>query len=97
MKKETDTEMLARMVANGFSAMDKRFEAIDERFDVVDTRFDALEERMESLDGRMEGVEGRMDRLENVVMETNRLIDKVVMPTLDEHARRIKDLELKVA
>jgi uncharacterized coiled-coil protein SlyX len=76
MEKETDIEALARMIANGFSEMDKRFDAVDERFD-----------RLES---RMEGVE-------KTTQETNRLIDNIVMPTQDDHARRIKNLELKIA
>ncbi len=76
MQKETDIETLARMVANGFSSMDKRF--------------DGLEDRMESLENRMESVE-------KVVQETNRRIDNVVMPIQEEHARRIKNLELKIA
>ena len=87
MEKETEIEGLARMVADGFSSMqkylDERFEAVDERFDVMDERFDRLEIRME--------------RVEKVGQETNRRIDNVVMPMQDDHSRRIKDLELKIA
>ena len=90
MEKETDTEMLARVIASGFSEMDKRFNAVYDRFDAIDERFDAVDERFDRL-------ENRMERVEKVVHETNRLIDNVVIPTQDDHARRIKDLELKIA
>ncbi len=69
MEKETDTEFLARMIADGFASVDKRFEAMDLRF----------------------------DSLEKVVHETNRRIDNVIMPTQEDHSRRIKDLELHAA
>jgi hypothetical protein len=71
---ETEIEALARMVANGFSSMDKRFDSLENRMDRMDTR---------------------MDRVEMVVTETNRLIDQIIMPTQDDHARHIKDLELQ--
>lgn len=63
----SDLESLARMVAEGFSAMGDRFY----------------------------GLETRMDSLEKEVRQTNQHIDRIVMPTLDSHAARIKDLEIK--
>ncbi len=52
---------------------------VNERFDVVDERFDK--------------VDARLDTIEKEVHQINQRIDKVVMPMLDEHSRRIKDLE----
>jgi len=73
---ENDMDSLARMVAEGFSSMQKH---MDERFDGVDERLNK--------------VEGRLDNVEKEVHQTNQRIDKVVMPMLDDHSRRIKDLE----
>jgi DNA anti-recombination protein RmuC len=94
MEKQTDIEDLARMVANGFSAMDKRFDKLESRMDRADERMDGFETRLESFE---DSVNSRFDRIENVVLETNRSIDRVIMPTQEEHARRIKNLELKIA
>ena len=41
-------------------------------------------------------MEERFDRLAKEVHLTNQHIDRVVMPILDSHATRIKDLELKL-
>lgn len=90
MEKESDTDMLARMIAEGFSSVEKRFNGLDERMD-------GLEERIDGLDGRMESLDGRMDGLERAVRETNALMDKNIIPTLDEHAHRIKALEEQAA
>ena len=94
MEKETDTEALARMIVNGFSAMDKRFDKLESRIDRADERMDGFESRLEGFEG---SVTSRFDRIENVVLETNRSIHCVIMPTQEEHARRIKNLELKIA
>ncbi len=45
-RKETDTEMLARMMVHGFDHMDKRFEQVDKRFEQVDKRFEQVDERL---------------------------------------------------
>ena len=55
---------------------------VNERFDQVDERFDK--------------VDTRLDNLEKEVHQINQRIDKVVMPAIDEHSRRIKDLETSV-
>ena len=77
---ENDIDSLARMVADGFSSMQKN---MHERFDGVDERLDK--------------VEGRLDKVEKEVHLTNQRIDQVVMPELDSHATRIKDLEVHTA
>ncbi|MDO8407994.1 MAG: hypothetical protein Q7S95_02030 [bacterium] len=83
---ENDIDSLARMVADGFKEVGKRFDdmgkEMDERFDAVDKRFDK--------------VDTRLDSLEREVRLTNQRIDQVIMPTIDEHSRRIKDLEVGV-
>ncbi|MDB5264798.1 MAG: hypothetical protein JWN64_369 [Parcubacteria group bacterium] len=93
MEKETEIEGLARMVAEGFSSMqqymDKKFDAVDERFETIDARFGAM-------DSRFDRVENRLGAVEILVKDTNRLIDTVVLPTLNEHATRLKELEMHV-
>lgn len=87
MKEKITLESLARMVANGFtemkSYMDERFDDVDKRFDDVDNRFDEVDKKF--------------DRVNKRIDETNRIMDVIVVPALDDHSRRIKDLELKVA
>ena len=41
-KKEIGMEGLARMMANGFADMGKRFEVVDRKFEVVDKKFDLI-------------------------------------------------------
>ena len=80
MKGETEIEGLARMVANGFSAMSKEFSDMSQE---NGERFDMLEERIERIEKNQE--------------QTNNLIQRIIIPNLDQHSRRIKDLELKIA
>lgn len=54
-------------------------QSMNERFDAVDARFDAMDTRFDSVENRMENVEHRLD---------------TVVDMLDDHSRRIKDLEL---
>jgi uncharacterized coiled-coil protein SlyX len=67
---------------------------IADGFSSMENHFD---ERIGGLEVRMDNFETRMERVEKVVIETNRRIDNVIMPTQEDHARRIKDLELKIA
>ncbi|MEO6536564.1 MAG: hypothetical protein ABIT47_02655 [Candidatus Paceibacterota bacterium] len=94
MKEETEIEWLARMFADSFSSMqkymDKRFDAIDQRFDGVDGRLDGLESRMEKVEFVVTETNHRLD-------ETNSRIDTIVIPVLEDHSRRIKNLELRAA
>lgn len=69
-KKETGTEMLARLVVQGFNRMDKKFEQVDKRFEQVDKRFDQI-------DVRFEQVEGRLSSLEYEQKEINRHLDSI--------------------
>jgi chaperonin cofactor prefoldin len=74
---------VASIVAEGFAAMDKRF--------------DALEVRMDRIEARVYAIEKRLDSLEAEVRIINDRLDKYISPTLDDHARRIKDLETAIA
>ncbi len=78
MKKETEIEGLARMVANSFSTLEKNMETM------IDGRIESLKDHMDE----------RFGSLEAEVHSTNERMDSFIVPTLDDHARRIKDLEL---
>lgn len=77
---ENDIDSLARMVAEGFKEVGKRFDEVYDRFDAVDERLDK--------------VEMRLDGVGKEVHQINQRIDKVIIPAIDEHSRRIKDLEV---
>jgi hypothetical protein len=63
MENESDTDFLARMMAEGFASLQSSMES---QFDTVHTEIRAI----------------------------NKRLDDFIVPTLDDHARRIKDLEL---
>lgn len=85
---ENDIDSLARMVADGFKSMR---EDMSERFEEIGKD---MSERLADMGKDMNG---RFDSLEKEVHTTNQHIDRVVMPMLDEHSRRIKDLEVRVS
>ncbi|MFZ2500581.1 MAG: hypothetical protein WAW90_01175 [Minisyncoccia bacterium] len=62
-KKETDTEMLARLMADGFGQ--------------VHVRLDGIDDRLDGMDGRFDGVENRLVHLEKGQAETNRRLDSI--------------------
>ena len=80
-EQENDIDSLARMIADGFSSLQKDME---ERFD----------EAGKEMNERFDAVDKRFDGLEKEVRQINQRIDKVVIPELDSHATRIKDLEV---
>ncbi|MDP2594073.1 MAG: hypothetical protein Q8P36_01925 [bacterium] len=90
-QQENDIDSLARMVADGFKSVEKN---MNEQFAEVDKRFD---EMGQEIDARFDKVDTRLDSLDKEVHQINQRIDHVVMPALDEHSRRIKDLETSVA
>lgn len=86
-KKETDTEMLARMMKQGFDRMDERFEDMDKRFDGVDKRFDKVEERLGYVENEVVSLNKAQD-------ETNRRLTSIerkqtgVLSSLDNTVTR---------
>jgi len=100
MKKETDTELLARLMAEGFGEMNTRFDGIDNRLDGMDDRFDGIDGRLDGIDGRLDGIDGRLLSLEKIQSQTlSRLesIEKKQMGTLaslDETVQRSEFIQL---
>ncbi len=78
---ETDTEFLARLMAEGFERMDERFERVDERFerasaDMRDFRNEVNErfDRMENILYR--GHENRIEKLEDKIAQIQVILGK---------------------
>lgn len=82
-KKETDTELLARLMAEGFGEVNKRFDGVDECFDGIDTRLDGI-------DTRLDGMSNQIVSLEKGQAETHRRLDSIekkqtgMLESLDE-------------
>jgi len=82
-KKETDTELLARTMAEGFKEMNRRFDDVDHRFNDIDRRFDGV-------DADFVGVKDMLLSLEKGQTETNRRLDSIekkqsgMLASLDE-------------
>ncbi|MBI2025301.1 hypothetical protein HYT04_00735, partial [Candidatus Kaiserbacteria bacterium] len=49
-KKETDTDMLARQIADGFGEMKSQFGEVYTRLDAIDVRLDEVDGRLTSLE-----------------------------------------------
>ena len=64
MKKETDTELLARLMAEGFGQMNTRLDGIDGRLDGIDGRLDGVDGRLLSLEKGQTEIYNRLDSIE---------------------------------
>ena len=96
-----EVENLARIVARGFEAVDKRFEQIDKRFEAVDKRFEAVDKRFEAADKRFEliaaslmNINARLDVIEGDVSYIRR--NFVSRDEFEDALARISLLERKV-
>jgi chromosome segregation ATPase len=72
-----------------FDAIDQRFDAVDQRFDAVDQRFNAVDQRFNAVDRRFDAVNKKLDDILSTIKQHYKHHDRVV----DEHDRRLKDLE----
>lgn len=68
VKKETNTEFLARLMAEGFgeikAEMKTRFGEVDTRFDVIDVRLGEMDSDITSLQKGVSEVNRRLDSIE---------------------------------
>jgi len=93
MKKETDTEFLARMMAEGFAQVNTRLDGIDVRLDAIDARLDAI-------DARLDGIDGRLLSLEKGQAETHRRLDSIekkqvgMLESIDETVHKSEFIKL---
>ena len=92
-KKETDTELLARLMAEGFGQVNTRLDGIDVRLDGIDVRLDGM-------DSRFDRVENRLTSLEKGQAETHRRLDSIeqkqegMLLSLDETVHRSEFMKL---
>ncbi len=64
MKKETDTELLARQIADGFGDVKTSFEAVGKRFDFVDVQLEEMNSDITSLQKGVSEANRRLDSIE---------------------------------
>ena len=100
MKKETDTEFLARMMAEGFAQVNTRLDGIDVRLDAIDARLDAIDARLDGIDARLDGIDGRLLSLEKGQAETHRRLDSIekkqvgMLESIDETVHKSEFIKL---
>lgn len=93
-KGETDTEFLARLMAEGFGRVDARFDGVDARFDGVDARLDGIDARLDRVDTDLVEVNDRLFSLEKIQTETLDRLDSIerkqmgMLASLDETVHR---------
>lgn len=100
-KTETDTEFLARLMAEGFGRVDARFDAVDARFDGIDARLDGIDARLDGIDLEIVGIKDRLLSLEKVQAEILRRLDSIekkqmgTLASLDETVHRSEFVRLE--
>ncbi len=101
-KKETDTEMLARLMVHGFDCMDKRFEQVDKRFEQVDKRLDKIDERLGGVEERVGSLGQEVVSLHLAQDETNRRLTAIerkqsgLLESIDETVHK-KEFDILVS
>ncbi len=94
VKKESDTEMLARLMVQGFDGIDKKFEKVNKRFDGMDKRFDGMDKRFDGIDKRLDGMDKRFDSIETNVSHIQQEVVAINLAQ-DETNRRLNSIERK--
>lgn len=103
-KKETDTEMLARLMKQGFDRMDIRFDGVEGRLDKVEGRLDGVEEKLVLVEGRLGHLDREVVGLHLAQDETNRRLTSLerkqagVLESLDDtvHKKEFRALVTRV-
>lgn len=94
IKKETDTEMLARLVVGGFEKMDKRFERVESDISAIKKDVSSLKEDVGSLKEDVGSLKQRVSSIEEEQKETNRRLTSIerkqmgTLLSLDETVHR---------
>ena len=95
-KGETDTEFLARLMADGFGRVDARFDAVDARFDGIDSEIVEVKDRLLSLEKIQAEILHRLDSMEKKQMGTLASLDETVhRGEFIKLAHRVEVLEKK--
>lgn len=94
--KETDTEFLARQIADGFGDMNKRFSDVDKRFDFVDVRLEEMNGDITSVQKGLLEVNHRLDSIEKKQAGMMASLDEAVHQSeFKKLVRRVEALEVK--
>ena len=76
--------------------IDKLTELVQEEFQSSYERLTSVEQRLGMVEGRLTDIEERLtNKIDDGVSRMERRLDATVQIQLDEHARRIKILEIK--
>ena len=78
MKKETDTEFLARLMAEGFGQVNTRIDGINTRLDGIDIRLDGMGNQIISLEKGQAETHRRLDSIEKKQMGMLESLDETV-------------------
>jgi len=84
-KIETDTEMLARMMMNGFEKIDERFEKMEERLtqeissvkQEISSVKQEMNNRFEEVDAHFDEIDARLTNINIEQKETNHRLDSI--------------------
>ncbi len=93
-KEESDTDFLARLMAEGFGEVNARFAEVDKRFDGVDARLDGVDARLDKLETHATETDDRLRHLERGQAQVLERLDSIdrkqdgMRLSLDEAATR---------
>ncbi len=101
-KKETDFEMLARLMTDGFNRIEERLAGHDERFESIESKIENLQAEMHTGFARVTQefveVNERLDSLERKQIGTLESLDETVSKReFDDLEERVILLETKIA
>jgi predicted nucleic acid-binding Zn-ribbon protein len=99
--KESDIEMLARIIHDGFSEVgdkfiqvNKRFEQIDKRFEQIDKRFEQIDKRFEQVDIKFEGIQHQIAGIHHELKDHTVRLERIerkqagMLISIDENVHR---------
>jgi predicted nucleic acid-binding Zn-ribbon protein len=86
-EKESDIEMLARIVQDGFIRVESHFEQVDKRFEQMDKRFEQVDKRFEQMDKRFEQGDIKFEGIQHQIASIHH--------ELKDHTVRLERIERK--
>ncbi len=96
VKKETDIELLARLMAEGFGRVDTQFKSVNTRFDTIDMRLDEMSGDITSLQKGQSETHRRLDSIEKKQVGMLESLDEAVHQSeFRKLVRRVEHLEVK--
>jgi predicted nucleic acid-binding Zn-ribbon protein len=90
-EKESDIEMLARMVQDGFTMMNDRFAKIEDR---MEGKFAQIDKRFEQIDIRFEGIQHQISGIHHELKDHTVRLERIerkqagMLVSIDENVHR---------